>query len=91
MVAGPPSSAPLIPIGAQASWEVTSFASGATANEFKQPVWYRFIRLEGGRIEEVKYVDSFLPHPHPGTHLAERYYEELLRPLSIGIVSLMAG
>ena len=68
------------PIGAQASWEVTSFASGATANEFKQPVWYRFVRLERGRIEEVKDVDCSC-RILTLARTVERYYEELLATL----------
>jgi len=66
------------PIGADACWEVITFASSTTANEFKQPVWYRAVHLEGGSVVEVKYIDSFLPHPHAGKKLPERFYAELL-------------
>jgi len=66
------------PIGPDEAWEVVTFASSATANDFKQPVWYRVARLQGGRLIETKYIDSFLPHPHPGLRLRERFYEELL-------------
>jgi hypothetical protein len=69
------------PIGPDACWEVVTFGSSVTANAFKQPVWYRASRLEAGRVQEVKYIDSFLPHPHAGLALAERFYSELLATL----------
>ena len=69
------------PVGPDACWEVVTFGSSATANDFKQPVWYRVAHLQGGKVKEVKYIDSFLPHPHSGPRLAERFYEELLATL----------
>lgn len=79
------------PIGPQSCWEVVTFAPSATANEFKQPVWYRFTRLEAGRVAEVKYIDSFLPHPHAGPRLAERFYEELSGTLDYWEKELAGG
>ena len=69
------------PVASDEAWEVVTFASSATANDFKQPVWYRFTRMKGGRRIETKYIDSFLPFPHAGQHLRERFYEELLQTL----------
>jgi hypothetical protein len=78
--------APLVrtvyPVASDESWEVVTFASSATANDFKQPVWYRFVHMKDGRAVEAKYVDSFLPHPHAGARLRERFYEELLATLA---------
>lgn len=66
------------PIGDDEAWEVITFASSATANDFKQPVWYRAVHMKAGKAVETKYIDSFLPHPHAGKQLAERFYSELL-------------
>jgi hypothetical protein len=64
------------------AWEVITFGSSVTANAAQQPVWYRFAHLKAGRAVEVKYVDSFLPHPLTGERLAERFYSELLDTLA---------
>jgi len=77
----PPIVRTVYPIGADEAWEVVIFASSTTANEFKQPVWYRFAHMKSGQLVEVKYVDSFLPFPHPGPNLRERFYAELLDTL----------
>ena len=69
------------PVAADEAWEVITFASSATANEFKQPVWYRFTRMKDGRRLETEYIDSFLPFPRAGDRLRERFYEELLLTL----------
>lgn len=69
------------PVATDECWEVVTFASSVTANRFKQPVWYRFAHLRAGRLVQTRYVDSFLPHPHAGQRLAERFYEELLATL----------
>jgi len=77
--------APLVrtvyPVAADESWEAVTFASSATANAVKQPVWYRVIHMKRGRALETKYIDSFLPFPHAGKDLAERFYAELLATL----------
>jgi hypothetical protein len=74
----PPIVRTVYPIGDDESWEVVTFASSSTANEFKQPVWYRFARVRNGQLVELKYVDSFLPFPQAGKQLPERFYGELL-------------
>jgi hypothetical protein len=78
--------APLVrtvyPVAADESWEIITFASSATANAIKQPVWYRAVHLKAGAALETKYIDSFLPFPHAGTDLRERFYGELLATLA---------
>jgi hypothetical protein len=69
------------PVAPDEAWEVIVFASSATANDFKQPAWYRFAHMRNGHLVEANYVDSFLPHPHAGPCLRERFYEELLLTL----------
>ncbi len=69
------------PIASDEAWEVVTFASSLTANDFKQPVWYRFTHMKGGRQIETTYIDSFLPFPRAGDRLRERFYEELLLTL----------
>jgi hypothetical protein len=51
------------PVGEDACWEVVAFATleGATAS--LQPAWYRFMKLKAGRVQEIKYVDSYMPYP----------------------------
>ncbi len=70
------------PIGPEDCWEVITFASSPTANDFKQPVWYRFVHLKAGKVVETRYVDSFLPHPHEGKDIRERFYAELFETLA---------
>ena len=77
----PPIVRTVYPIGPDECWEVVTFASSATANRIKQPVWYRFMHLKAGAVVETRYVDSFLPYPHPGPRLEERFYDELLATL----------
>ncbi len=69
------------PVAPDEAWEVITFASSATANDFKQPVWYRFSHMKDGHRIETRYIDSFLPFPRPGERLRERFYEELLLTL----------
>jgi len=66
------------PTGDDASWEVITFATIVGADERLQPVWYRTVRLKGGAVVEVDYVDSFLPYPVAGADLPERFYRSLL-------------
>lgn len=66
------------PTSDDASWEVVTFARIDGADEHLQPVWYRAVRLEGGEVRSVRYVDSFLPYPKEGEDLAERFYRSLL-------------
>ena len=77
--------APLVrtvyPVADDESWEVVTFASSTTANAIKQPVWYRAVHMKRGQAVETKYIDSFLPFPHAGRALAERFYAELLATL----------
>lgn len=79
------------PVGDDEAWEVLAFASSATANDFKQPVWYRATHLKAGVALETRYIDSFLPHPHAGTHLAERFYAELLETIDYWQRELSGG
>lgn len=66
------------PTGPDESWEVVTFATVDGADEFVQPVWYRFVKLERGRVSSVRYIDSFLPHPAEGKELGSRFYRSLL-------------
>lgn len=77
----PPVVRTVYPIGPDECWEVITFASSVTAHAIRQPVWYRFTHLKAGTVVETRHVDSFLPHPHPGPRLRERFYEELLATL----------
>jgi len=79
------------PIADGESWEVITVAASTAANEFKQPVWYRAIRMKDGTALETKYIDSFLPHPHAGENLAERFYAELLDTLEYWDQTLAGG
>ena len=51
------------PFGADECWELVVFATPEGATTFHQPTWYRFLKLESGRVTDVKYIDSCLPSP----------------------------
>ena len=67
------------PMGADACWEVIAFATPEGATTFTQPAWYRFVRLHDGRVQEVKYVDSYLTYPAEGGADPAGFYRSLLR------------
>ena len=58
-------------------WEVVSFAKHEGASTFLQPTWYRFVKLKAGRVETVKYVDSYIPYPEQAFRSAD-FYRSLL-------------
>lgn len=87
----PPVVRTVYPIGPEESWEVITFASSATATKLKQPVWYRFTHLRNGEELATHYVDSFLPHPHAGAQLQERFYRELLETLDYWDETIAGG
>lgn len=66
------------PTADEASWEVITFARIDGADEHLQPVWYRAVRVEDGRVSSVQYIDSFLPYPIEGDGLREGFYRSLL-------------
>ena len=66
------------PLGADACWEVIAFATPEGATTFRQPAWYRFVKLHDGRVQEVKYVDSYLTYPVEGGVDPAGFYRSLL-------------
>jgi hypothetical protein len=59
--------------------ELVAFAPFETmnGNERVQPVWYRVVRIEQGRVKWVRYVDTYLPYPPRNIESAPRFYHAL--------------
>jgi hypothetical protein len=66
------------PVGEQECWEVLAFAPTEGATTFVQPAWYRYIKLNAGRVKEIKYIDSFLPYPNDAPGEPAEFYRSLL-------------
>lgn len=46
-------------------------------NRWAQPTWYRLARVEAGRLQWVRYFDSYVPYPPRADQPPARFYEEL--------------
>lgn len=66
------------PIGENECWELIAFASAERATTHWQPAWYRFTKLSFGKVEEIKYIDSFLPYPNEEFADPGQFYQDLL-------------
>ena len=64
-----------------AATEMLAFAPFRTmnGNDRVQPVWYRVTRLEHGRVQRVRFVDTYLPYPPRNVEAAPAFYSELLQ------------
>jgi hypothetical protein len=67
------------PFGADECWELVVFATPEGATTFLQPTWYRFLRLKGGQVTDVKYIDSHLPSPDQRPAEPAEFYRHLAR------------
>ncbi len=59
--------------------EFLAFAPFRTMNDNErvQPVWYRVVRIEQGRVKWVRYVDTYLPYPPRNIDSAPSFYDDL--------------
>lgn len=67
------------PIREGLTWDITVFGVVDPPTPYTQPGWYRFLRLENGRVAEAHYFDSYLPYPIEAEPGPERFYAELYR------------
>ena len=67
------------PVRPGLSWDYTVFGEVDPPTAYLQPAWYRFLRLEEGRITEAHYADTYLPYPWPDEPPPERFYAELYK------------
>lgn len=67
------------PFGKDECWELVVFATPEGAATFQQPTWYRFLRLQSGRVVDVKYIDTYLPSPDQVPADPADFYRHLLR------------
>lgn len=51
------------PVREGVAWERIAFGVVDPPTKFIQPVWYRMLGLEEGRLVEAHYFDSYLPYP----------------------------
>ena len=66
------------PTGEDECWEMIAFATPEGSSLFLQRAWYRFIKLNAGRVEDIKYVDSYLPYPKEKSAASAEFYRCLL-------------
>lgn len=67
------------PVREGLTWDLAMFGIVDPPTTFIQPVWYRFLRLEDGKITEAHYVDSYLPYPCDGETDPEGFYIALYK------------
>jgi hypothetical protein len=60
-------------------WDTLTFGVVDPPTTFIQPAWYRFLRLEDGRITEAHYLDSYLPYPWMIEPEPQQFYVELYK------------
>ncbi|HMK98228.1 MAG TPA: hypothetical protein VK425_11820, partial [Acidimicrobiales bacterium] len=65
------------PVGPEECWEAMTFAPVEGATTFSQPAWYRFVKLRAGTVQEIKYIDSFIPYTGGAPNPAD-FYRSLL-------------
>lgn len=68
------------PIGNDDWIELMAFAPCRMVNDNKwaQPIWYRLSKIEGGKLEWIKYIDSYLPY-YPREYVNEEgFYKDFL-------------
>jgi hypothetical protein len=76
------------PVADDVRWDSLVFGEPEPPHPFIQPAWYRFLRIEGGRVTEAHYFRSYRPYPgsaepHPGAfyaalHVVHRYWSDAL-------------
>jgi hypothetical protein len=67
------------PVSDDECWELIAFAATDEVTPFLQPAWYRYARLRGGEIQEIKYIDSHVPYPDLGPAGPDQFYRALAR------------
>ncbi len=67
------------PYGDDHCWEVITFADPDRATFCTQPVWYRYAQLTRGELQQVKYIDSYVPYPASNLASPADFYHALLR------------
>ncbi|MFT4029603.1 MAG: hypothetical protein QM675_06980 [Protaetiibacter sp.] len=65
------------PVDGRVSWDSFMFAGVNPPNVFQQPAFYRYLRLDDGRVTEAYYFDSYLPYPFEQNSSAAEFYAEL--------------
>ncbi len=68
----------VFPAGDERYWEETMFAEEGPGNFWTQPVWFRVLLVEGGRLKEAHYYYHHLPFPPRGEPPAALFYKGLL-------------
>lgn len=60
--------------------EMLAFAPFRMVNDNPrfQPVWYRIVRVEGGKLAWVKHIDSYLPYPPREQDDGASFYADLI-------------
>lgn len=66
------------PVDGESYWEMTAYAKTGGQTVSVQPAWYRYIKLRGGKVEEVHYYDSYLPYPLDAEPDGEGFYRDML-------------
>ena len=71
----------IYPEGPDTWSEMVAFAPPRleNSNDRVQPVWYRVLRVEEGKLRFARYFDSYHPFPPRMEPPPERFYEDLLR------------
>jgi hypothetical protein len=64
-------------------WEETMFAAEGPGHFWTQPVWYRAIQVEDGKILQAHYFYHHLPFPPRGEPKASQFYQGLMKVQSV--------
>lgn len=66
------------PLADGSYWTMTAYGRTKGQTAAIQPCWFRYMKVEQGRMREVHYYDSYLPYPLKTEPGPEKFYEELL-------------
>ena len=67
------------PVAGDVWWESVTFAKADMPNPYIQPAWYRYMKVDHGKVVEIRYIDSYLPYPIEDTPDPAVFYDDLYR------------
>jgi len=69
----------LFPAGEKRYWDVVIFAEEDPSKFWTQPLWFRILLIEDGRVKEAHHFYHHLPYPPRGEPAARDFYRALFK------------
>jgi hypothetical protein len=69
----------IFPAGETRYWDVVIFAEEDPSKFWTQPIWFRILLVEDGRVKEAHHFYHHLPYPPRGEPQAREFYRALLK------------